>query len=77
MTQTLDEAIRKQQQWIDEHGYTIWGYVQRYGSVDDPEHYGDGGEAIYKADKAALDRLVEAKQRGGKVVTRRVLGLPA
>jgi hypothetical protein len=72
---TLDEAISEQRQWIADHGSTIYGYVQRYGSVDDPEHYGDGGEAIFHADNDALNRLLDAKRRGGKVITRRALGL--
>lgn len=50
----LDRLIREQQRWLAEHGTTLYGYVQRYGSVHDPEHYGDGGEAIYHADHNAL-----------------------
>lgn len=72
---TLDEAIREQQNWINEHGANEAGYVARYGSVHDAEHYGDGGEAIYAADKAALDRLVEERSTGRVHLTRRALGL--
>jgi hypothetical protein len=31
--------------------------VARYGSKDDPEHYGDGREAIYAADMGELTTL--------------------
>lgn len=72
---TLAEAIREQQQWINDHGGDITGYIDRYGLPGEDRCYGDGGIAIYAADKAALDRLVEAQRRGGKVITRRALGL--
>lgn len=62
--QTLNQRIAEQRKWIDEHGGNLAGYVQRYGSKDAPDHYGDGGEAIYAADKGELDRLL-ARQRGG------------
>ena len=44
-----------QRKWFADHGSSLYAYVERYGSVDDEEYYGDGGEAIYKADKDALD----------------------
>lgn len=47
----IDQAI-----WIRDHGGNLAGYVERYGSKDDPEHYGDGGEAIYAADLAEYER---------------------
>ena len=50
-----------QRDWFDSHGGNIFAYVERYGSKDDANHYGEGGEAIYAADKAALDHaLVKA-----------------
>lgn len=52
--------IAEQQQWITEHGGTEFGYIQRYGSKDDPEHYGDGGELIYRADFNALRSFEQA-----------------
>ena len=55
----LVAEIRSQQRWIREHGETLAGYVDHYGSKHDAEHYGDGGEAIYKADLEALLRLQE------------------
>lgn len=60
--QSLAQQIADQRKWIDEHGSNLAGYVARYGSRNDAEHYGDGGEAIYAADTEALRRL-EAKQR--------------
>ena len=56
----LREAVARERSWIEEHGGDLAGYVQRYGSKDDPEHYGDGGEAIYKADLAKLRELEDA-----------------
>lgn len=55
INQAIDE-VQLQRQWLRDHGDTLVAYVARYGSVHDPGHYGDGGEAIYEADKAALDR---------------------
>ena len=52
------EEIVRQQKWIKEHGETKLGYIERYGSVHDEKHYGNGGEAIYEADTAALARLL-------------------
>ena len=59
---SLAEQIADQRKWIDERGGNLAGYVARYGSRNDAEHYGDGGEAIYAADTEALRRL-EAQQR--------------
>lgn len=46
----------EERKWMEEHGETREAYILRYGSKNDPEHYGDGGEAIFAADKAALDK---------------------
>jgi hypothetical protein len=51
--------IAEQQQWIEQCGGTIAGYVKRYGSCKDEEYFGAGGEAIYAADIAQLNRLEE------------------
>lgn len=56
---TLNQRIAEQRRWIDEHGGDLSGYVERYGSSYDAEHYGDGGEMIYAADMAALNALLE------------------
>ena len=49
----------EQQKWIQDRGGSLPGYVLRYGSHRDPDHYGDGGEAIYLADQLALKRAEE------------------
>ncbi len=49
-----------QEEWVASHGGCEAAYVARYGSKDDPQHYGDGGEAIYAADKAQLDKCRKA-----------------
>jgi hypothetical protein len=57
--QRRERAIARLQierKWMEQHGSTEAAYVKRYGSRNDPDHYGDGGEAIYAADKAVLDR---------------------
>lgn len=46
--------IREERKWIADHGGNRAGYIQRYGSVRDPEHSGDGGEAIFEADRNKL-----------------------
>lgn len=55
-------AVAEERRWIAEHGGNRAGYIARYGSARDPEHSGDGGEAIYAADVAALERA-EARLR--------------
>lgn len=55
----LQRRLTSQRQWIEDHGGSESGYIARYGSVSDPQHYGDGGEAIWAADSAALQALVE------------------
>ena len=59
-----------QRRWFHDHGSSLWAYVERYGSADDEEYYGEGGEAIYKADKNALDL---AEKNG--LEAQKVLGL--
>jgi hypothetical protein len=56
----LREQVHEQRAWMNEHGRDLAGYVKHYGSKHDPDHYGDGGEAIYEAD---LDELVKRVQR--------------
>ena len=53
----LTREFESQRRWIEEHGGSLAGYVEHYGSKDDPKHYGDGGEAIYAADVAQLRAL--------------------
>lgn len=52
------KSVAEQVQWIAEHGGSLAGYVERYGSANDAEHHGDGGEAIYFADLNELARLI-------------------
>jgi hypothetical protein len=59
---SLGQQIAEQQDWIAAHGGDLIGYVARYGSKDDAQHYGDGGELIYAADLAALRRLEGARR---------------
>ena len=59
-----------QRRWFADHGSSLYAYVERYGSADDKEYYGDGGEAIYKADKGAFDL---AEKKG--LEAQKVLGL--
>jgi hypothetical protein len=50
------EQVARQRMWIEEHGGSLSGYCLRYGEAGDADRYGDGGEAIYEADTAALRR---------------------
>ena len=61
----LEQRIADERKWIKECGETLAGYIARYGSKDDAEHYGDGGEAIYKADTDALARLIALRDTEG------------
>lgn len=51
-------AVAEQEDWIEDHGGDIAGYVARYGSIIDKQHHGNGGEAIYAADMVRLSTLV-------------------
>lgn len=62
-TDRLNQRIADQMQWIEQHGGSLPGYVERYGSKDDAKHFGDGGELIYAADVAALDNLTQELNR--------------
>lgn len=59
----LREQLREARQWLDDHGSTRAAYVERYGAASNPNHYGDGGEAIYAADVAEVERLEAALAR--------------
>jgi hypothetical protein len=55
--QKLEEwskILDDQKKWIGEHGGDLAGYVTRYGSRDEREHFGEGGEAIYDHDMETL-----------------------
>lgn len=55
---TLHQRITEQRHWIIEHGGNLDGYIRYYGSINDPMHSGDGGEAIYAADMRKLEELL-------------------
>jgi len=61
----LKAQIGAQEKWIEQCGGSRAGYVARYGANNDPDRYGDGGEAIYTADVAELVRL-RLMAQGGK-----------
>lgn len=52
-----ETEIASQVKWIRERGDTIDGYIDRYGSLTNAQHYGNGGELIYVADIVALRNL--------------------
>lgn len=54
----LEQQIADQRKWIKDHGDNLSAYIVRYGSANEVHHYGDGGEAIYKADTDALAALL-------------------
>lgn len=63
------DRLHTEEEWVAEHGGTLDAYVARYGSITEEPHYGNGGEAIFAADQAALDRAradvaAEEKPRG-------------
>ena len=61
----LEHEIHAQKEWIARCGGDVQGYVENYGSKDEPGHSGNGGEAIYEADAQQLagleKRLAELK----------------
>lgn len=58
--------VAEQLVWVENHGSTEAGYIQRYGNSDLPFDevanpiYGDGGQRIYAADMADLASRQEA-----------------
>lgn len=59
----LRTQIAEQRRWMESCGATLAGYVRNYKSKDDPEHYGEGGEAIFAADNGFLQRLLAEYER--------------
>jgi hypothetical protein len=55
--------LDQERKWVDKCGPTRSDYIARYGSKDDADHLGDGGEAIYDADMRALDRAEQRAMR--------------
>ena len=52
----------RQRKWVDDHGCNRAGYVARYGG------YGNGGSAIFDADKAELDNAEKKAESAKKVL---------
>lgn len=59
----LEKEIVDQKKWIAEHGGDLVGYVRHYGSKNDADHFGDGGEAIYAADMNHLTAMETRYQK--------------
>lgn len=55
-----ERRVQEHRRWLAKHGGDLAGYVARYGSINHAIHYGDGGEAIYAADLAALSEAEDA-----------------
>lgn len=65
-TKTPEQLLAEQILWMQKCGGNLAGYVAHYGSESDPEHYGNGGEAIYNADYAEYERLLNRAQAYGR-----------
>ena len=57
-----------QRKWYADHGGCEAAYITRYGDKDDPKRYGNGGQAIYAADKRALDLAEENGTKADKIL---------
>jgi hypothetical protein len=57
------QQVDAQIKWIESCGATRAGYVARYGAADNPNKSGNGGEAIYNADIAYLEKLTQKLNR--------------
>jgi hypothetical protein len=51
--------LNEEREWMKQCGGNLAGYIIKYGSKNDPEHHGDGGEAIYEADLAKVRQYEE------------------
>lgn len=65
-----ERLVADQRRWINEHGRDLAGYVARYGDsaaqpgrVEAGGRYGNGGQAIYEADMAALHEYEQRLER--------------
>lgn len=64
---SLYQRLLQELKWFyDEHGGSLDAYVARYGSVNEFHHFGAGGEAIYAADHAAVEKLIAQALKGYK-----------
>lgn len=61
--QTMFEKRRKllaqEWRWFRQHGASLEAYIRQYGEVHDPNKYGNGGVAIFRADVTALRTKIE------------------
>jgi hypothetical protein len=57
MRERYKKYLREEERFIQENGGDLAGYIAKYGRASDPSHSGDGAEAIYAADMAALEHL--------------------
>jgi len=64
--QEARKILAEQWRWLRSHGMTLKGYVERYGSKNDADHFGNGGEAIWEADMGALVRHFSWASRANK-----------
>lgn len=60
LVEQRQQDVDRQREWIAECGGDEQGYVARYGSKTNAKHSGDGGEAIYAADRIELARRLTA-----------------
>ena len=61
----LRKEIADARAWIDKCGGDLAGYVERYGTKDDPDRSGNGGEAIYQADVDTLNWWLNEARKAG------------
>ncbi len=59
MKRNIHKEIAEQYNWIMQCGGDLSGYIHNYGSKNHLTHCGDGGEAIYEADKNSLFKLMQ------------------
>jgi hypothetical protein len=60
--QYLTDRLKRQEEWIEQCGGDLAGYIARYGDPNVPAEdgkpmYGDGGTLIYEADQIALRNI--------------------
>lgn len=57
--QSTRKSIQVQNQWIEQCGGNLSGYVRTYGVKGHPTCKGDGAHAIFAADMTELARLID------------------
>ena len=56
LAQQYRQILATEWKWFRNHGGSEAAYVERYGSKNDAEYFGSGGELIFAADLNALRR---------------------